>query len=273
MFSRLAGLLGLVLVTGCSGSSSTAPSAGKGVPVAVEPPAVAVKPGPGPGTFAKDFLKALHDGTATPAQLTPAFKKVIAEPVFDADQTLGYSDSAAANWLKPFQGRLPSFALSSPTIVEAALYTGTLPADKPLQFLMRVVKSGDGWAVDWLSLAEVNPATAPAGEPTPQSFAALAFLQALLGHKDDLAAGAMTMAQKKNLAPAFGSEKKPFNAGILKTKFNGYRGNFTGYSLTKVENGIATGELIKADGKKPFTLKLAAGERPNEWLVDEIKID
>lgn len=273
MFSRFAGLLGLVLLAGCSSSSSSTPPAGKGVPVAVDPPSVAANPGAGAGPFAKEFLKALHDGTATPAQLTPAFKKVIAEPVFDADQALGFSDSAAANWLKPFQGKLPSFALSSPTIAEAALYTGTVPAEKPLQFLMRVVKYGDGWAVDWLSLTEVTPATAPAGDATAQSFAALAFLQALLGHKDDLAAGAMTAAQKKNLAPAFGSEKKPFNAGILKTKFNGYRGNFTGYNLTKVENGIATGELVKADGKKPFTLKLAAGERPNEWLVDEIKVD
>ncbi len=273
MFSRFAGLLGLVLLAGCSSSSSSTPPAGKGVPVAVDPPSVAANPGAGAGPFAKEFLKALHDGTATPAQLTPAFKKVIAEPVFDADQALGFSDSAAANWLKPFQGKLPSFALSSPTIAEAALYTGTVPAEKPLQFLMRVVKYGDGWAVDWLSLTEVTPATAPAGDATAQSFAALAFLQALLGHKDDLAAGAMTAAQKKNHAPAFGSEKKPFNAGILKTKFNGYRGNFTGYNLTKVENGIATGELVKADGKKPFTLKLAAGERPNEWLVDEIKVD
>lgn len=273
MFSRLAGLLGLAFVAGCSGSSSSTPApTGTGVPVAVEQPAVAANRGPGAGLFAKDFLKALHDGTATPAQLTPAFKKVIAEPVF-GDEAHGFSDPAAANWLKSFQGKLPSFALSSPTIVEAALYTGTVPAEKPLQFLMRVVKSDNNWAVDWLSLTEVAPATAPAGEPTPQSFAAAAFLQALLSHKHDLAAGAMTLALKKNLAPAFGSEKKPFNAGILTTKFNGYRGTFTGYALTNVENGVATGELVKADGKKPFTLKLAAGERPGDWLVDEIKID
>jgi hypothetical protein len=224
------------------------------------------------GLFAKNFLAALHEGKATPTQLTPAFKKAIAEPVFDADRALGYSDSAAENWLKQYQGKLAGYTLTSPRTDTVALLSGGIPAEKPLQMLLRLARHENRWAVDWFSLTEVNPAESTAAA-TPQSFAAAAFLQALLGHKDDLAAGAMTTGFKKSLAPALGSESRLYNVGILKTKFNGYRGAATGYTLAKAEGGTATGELIHAGGKRPIALKLVAGERPDEWLVDEIKID
>lgn len=265
-------LLGFLLAVGCAKPSSAPPAPAGGAPaVTLETPPKA-DAGPEAGPFAKDFLAAMHEGTASAAQLTPSFKKAIAEPVFDADRARGFSDTAAENWLKQFQGKLGGFALSSPRIDTVALYTGTIKAEKPLQLLLRLARHENRWTVDWFSLAEVSPVESTAAV-TPQSFAAAAFLQGLLGHRYDLAAGAMTTGFKKSLAPALGSETRLFNVGILKTKLDGYRGPATGYLLTKAEDGTATGELIRADGKRPFALKLVAGERPDEWLVDEIKVD
>ncbi len=266
---RVATVLGLSLAIGCA-----KPTAAPAPPTADVPLAVPTKSDPGPeaAIFAKDFLAALHDGKATAAHLTAEFKKAIAEPVFDADRARGYSDAAAENWLKQFQGKLGGYTLASPRIDTVALYTGEIKAEKPLYLLLRLVRHESRWSVDWFSLAELSPAESAAAV-TPQSFVAVAFLHGLFGHKDDLAAGAMTPGLKKSLAPALGSEARLFNVGILKTKLNGYRGTATGYQLAQAEGGTASGELIHAGGKKPFALKLVAGERPDEWLVDEIKVD
>jgi hypothetical protein len=263
--------IAILLVVGCTKPSAPPATGVGGAPAVTLETPPKTDTGPKAGRFANDFLSALHDGKATAGQLTPTFKKVIAEPVFDADRVHGYSDSAAENWLKQFQGKLGGFSLSSPRIDAVALYTGTVKAEKPLHLLLRLVRHENRWTVDWLSLSEVAIDTATA--VTPQSFAASAYLQALLGHRYDLAAGAMTTGLKKSLAPALGSESRLYNAGILKTKLDGYRGPATGYALAQAEDGTASGELIHAAGKKPFALKLVAGERPNEWLVDEIKVD
>lgn len=271
MLLRVATVLGLAFVSGCSKPVPAPPPAPRGAnsPAAAKPKA---EPGPETATFAKDFLAAVNEGKATAAHLTAEFKKVIAEPVFDADRARGYSDAAAENWLKQFQGKLAGYSLASPRIDVVALFTGEINAEKPLRILLRLVRHESRWCVDWFSLTEVNPVAASEAL-TPQSFAALAFLHGLLGHRYDLAAGAMTTALKKSLAPALGSEARPFNAGILKTKLDGFRGAATSIHLKNAEGGTASGELILANGKKPFSLKLVAGERPDEWFVDEIKVD
>ncbi len=269
MALRLACLIGTILAVGCTKpTSAPAPPVGDPPVAAIPKDDADVKA----ALFAKDFLAALHDGKATAAHLTAEFKKAIAEPVFDADRARGYSDAAAENWLKQFQGKLSGYTLASPRIDTVALYTGEIKAEKPLLLLLRIVRHESRWTVDWFSLAEVGMADSTVAV-TPQSFAAAAFLHGLLGHKDDLAAGAMTVALKKSLAPALGSEARLFNVGILKTKLNAYRGAATGYALAKAEGGTAAGELVSANAKKPFALKLVAGERPDEWLVDEIKVD
>lgn len=272
MVLRSLSWLGLLLAIGCSKPTSAPPAPVGGAPaVTLETPPKS-DPGPEASVFAMSFLTALQEGKATAMQLTPTFKKAIAEPVFDADRAIGYSDSVAENWLKQFQGKIGGYTLSSPRVDTLVLYTGVIRAEKPIQILLRLVRIDNRWLVDWFSFAEVTSAESTYAV-TPQSFVATAFLHGLLGHRYDLAAGAMTPGLKKSLAPALGSETRLFNAGILKTKLDGYRGQATGYSLAKAEDGTASGELIHANGKKSFALKLVAGERPDEWLVDEIKID
>jgi hypothetical protein len=277
MSARFACLLGVLLAAGCTKPSPNPPLAEKDKPTtpgAASPQAAAADPNAAvaAGLFVKDFLTAVHAGTATAAQLTPQFKKVVAEPVFDADKQLGYSDSVADNWLKQYRGKLPSFTTSSPgTDGDAAFFTGTVPAEKPVQLAVRLVKSGGGWIVDWLSVAEVGPVTLPAdAAPT---FAAAAFLAALLAGNDTQAAGLMALETKKQLAPPFGGETRPYSPGILKTKLDGYRGPFTGFTIAKADGNIVTGELTGAAGKKAFALTLVPGERPFDRLVADVKID
>lgn len=279
MSSRLVCWLGVLLAVGCMkqasvppGPEKDKPAKGADVPAAVVP-AVTPAPTTDPTAFAKDFLKAVHEGTATAAQLTPQFKKVIAEPVFEADQALGYSDSAANNWLKQYQGKLiaPSVYVFG-SDANAQLFTAFLPGEKPRAVTLRLAKGDGVWLVDWFLPAEVATALLPqSGDAS--AFAAAAFLEAMIGQNSHAAAGLMALDAKKRLAPAFTGEKRPFNAGILDQKLAAYRGAFTGFTLTKVENGVATGELSGATTKKPFTLKLVAGERSFDWLVDDVKVD
>ncbi|QEL14703.1 hypothetical protein [Limnoglobus roseus] len=281
MTSRLVLWVGVLLAVGCTKPSPNPPLPEKDKPRKTDDapsfaPAAVTIPGTAgvdAATFANTFLKSVHEGTATAAQLTPQFKKVIAEPVFEADHALGYSDAAADNWLKQYQGKL-----TAPSVYDfgsdanAHLFTGFLPGEKPRFLTLRLAKAENSWRVDWFFPAEVGSAAIPKSGDAP-TFAATAFLESLLGHNSPLAAGVMAPDAKKRLAPAFSSEKRPFNAGILDTKLTVYRGNFTGFTLAKVENGTATGELTGPGTKKPFTLKLVPGERSFDSLVDDVKVD
>jgi hypothetical protein len=269
MIARCCLLMGLLIAVGCTKPSPNPPlPPGTKTGTAVAGPTATIDP----AAFAKEFVKAIHDGKATATQLTPQFKKVIAEPVFEADQALGFSDPAADKWLDNYIGKLANATLSAPTTDgDALMFTGTVPAEKPMQLTLRIVKSGSGWLVDWFFPAEVSPVSVPT--LNAQSFAAAAFLEGLFGRKDILAAGMIAPSAKKYLAPPLGSEKSAFNKGRLGQKLAEYRGGFTGFTITNVTNDSVTGDAIKGDAKKPFTLKMVKGERPFEWMVDEIKID
>jgi hypothetical protein len=43
--------------------------------------------------------------------------------------------------------------------------------------------------------------------------------------------------------------------------------------MDTIDGSSVSGQLTKGDVKKPFTMKLAKGQRAYEWLVDELKID
>ncbi len=274
---RIVTWVGVLLTVGCTKPTPNPPLPEKDQPRKVADATTpgqtpTATPGVDPLSFAKDVLKAIHEGGATAAQLTPQFKKVIAEPVFDADQAAGYSDSAADSWLKQYQGKLtaPSvYAFGADA--NSQLFTGFLPGEKPRAFTLRLANVNGSWLVDWFLPAEVDPATIPKTGDAP-TFAAAAFLEALLGSNTPLAAGLMAPDAKARLAPPFRGEKRPFNAGILGTKLTTYRGNCTGFSITKTEGGTVTGELL-GPAKKSFALKLVPGERPFDWLVDDVKVD
>src|SRR5439155_1174880 len=121
---------------GCGKSEPPAAPADKGKEKAPPGPEPGPGPNPTPGPnppraaavdpaaekAATDFLKAVGDGAAEAAALTPAFLKAVGKPVaFDADKARGYSTDEAANWLRRVGGGLnfglPDSSARSPDAV------------------------------------------------------------------------------------------------------------------------------------------------------------
>lgn len=278
-------LLAALLTAGCSKPPRPKPAAKAGAPagptpaaesppsptlsVPAAPPAPTGDPAADARASADAFLKAVAAGTATPAMLTPEFKKVIAEPVFSDDVAKGYSDDAAGQWLARFRGS------PAPPVADVQ---GTGEAyvlavrGGPDRVDLRVVRSGGGWLADWYVSAPTagSETPLPGGEAAFRAFAAVAFLDALAGKDDRLAEGLMTPRYKAELAPPFGSDKRGYNRGTLANKLAGFRGVAAGAHVTKVDGGIVTGE---SGGKKSFILKLVRGGRPWDWLVDDVTTD
>ena len=90
----------LAILPGC-GETTPPPTA-----VAIPTPTLTISAAPQPEArgpveaAGKVFLRTVGQGTASPKDLSPNFKKVIAPPVFEADKALGYSDDRAELWLK-----------------------------------------------------------------------------------------------------------------------------------------------------------------------------
>src|SRR5262245_16718042 len=115
--TRILVLLLCLAAAGCTKPTSF-PDPKQPAPYKADAPSPVLSvPGPAaptdPAGAARAFLAAANAGTATAAQLTPEFKRVIAPAVFAADQANGYSDAVADEWLKQFRGRLPSPTLNT----------------------------------------------------------------------------------------------------------------------------------------------------------------
>lgn len=254
---------------------------------AAAPPAPPIPPGQDPRPagekFAREFLTALNDGKATPAQLTDAFKKVVAPPVLPTDKDRGYSDLVAGDWLRQFAGRVSAAPLTAGALtVDAVVVAGPPPAAAALPIgrtVVRVVKAGAEWKVDWLHQAPPTGTPVPLtgeGDDLAARFAAAAFVETALAKSFDLAETLVAPATRAKLAPSLGGEDavRGYNRSILRSKLDNFRGPATGYAVAKKDmagsGATVTGELLAgADRKRPFTLKLTRGPKPGEWLVED----
>lgn len=265
--TRSLALMVLLVVAGCTKPTTFPEPKTPGGYKADASPTVSI-PNPAttdPAGVAKNFLAAANAGTATAAMLTPEFKKVVAPAVYQDDHAKGYSDAAADGWLKRFQGRLASPQLSA---AQGAGFTGSAGAEK---FVLRVANG----QIDWFQATPgITQWAHPVVEPTKadEQFVAVAFLTALVGKDDRLAAGLMAPALREHLAPPFSSDKIGYNRGILEGKLAQLRGGHTGFALNALTGDTAVAGLIAegTPGKKSLTLKLAKGPRPGEWLVADV---
>jgi hypothetical protein len=259
-----------------TGSDATTEAVTLSVPGAATPQTPTGRDGRGAEAFAGQFLKAVNDGTATPAMLTPQFKKVIAEPMFESDKAVGYSEVGAESWLARLKGKLPGVRPTAEVIGtggEALGYAGGFGGPGQwTAYALRVASAGGVYQADWLGVAPVegwHNAFTPGG---PAGFPAAAFLQSVVAGDDRLAAGLMSSAMKARMAPPFESDKAlGFNRGLLAGKLADLRGTAKRYKLSVVNGAEATAELIADTGPKPLALKFVKGERPWDWLVDDIQ--
>ncbi len=276
--------IAIILAAGCSKPPAYAT---KAAPIVVAAPPSA-KPGevtaPASTTdaknaaeaYAKEFLAAVQTGKASAAMLTPAFKKWIADPLSPEDRELGYSDTIAGQWLERFLNTVPAPALTAAAgSGETYAITGVVAGDAPKHIALRITKLNGAWRTDWFFASGVAPvsATLPAGDDAHPTFAAIAFLDGLLGNSDRIAEGTMSTTFKMGIAPPFPADKRGYNRGILSSKLGEFRGGFTGYAIAKVEAGNVTGELSKGVATKPFTMKLVKGDRPTDWLIADFRMD
>jgi hypothetical protein len=279
--TRIAGLVvfASAIAGGCKKPSARTKPTGNDTgpePVTLAVPGAATvgRSANGAEAFAGQFLKAVNDGTATPAMLTQQFKKVIAEPVFESDRAAGYSEIGAASWLAQFKGKLPG-AVVGPAVVgtdpNAPGYCVLIDASPKITFPLRVVPATGGWQADWFGVSSgVAPQSVLSGGPA--GFSAIAFLGAVAAKDDRLAEVLMTPVLKARLAPPFDSDKaRGYNRGILSGKLSDLRGSATGFTLDRVDGSAVTATFAAGGAKKSVTLKFIKGERPWDWLVDDIQ--
>jgi hypothetical protein len=218
-------------------------------------------------------LIALVEGKASPDLLTVEFKKVIAEPVFEAEKAEGFSNTTSAAWL----ARLGNTVMSSEVKVESlgtALTYAVAATTDGKRALLRLAPSGTSWKIDWYQPALAGTPTFPltgTEADVGRRFTACAWIEALMGQEQDKAEGLLTSSLKGKLAPPFKSDMaRGYSRSILKSRFAEYVQGATAYTLDAVSNGKATLILTTRSGTRKLILSLVPGPRAGEFLIDQL---
>lgn len=277
-------LLGMLGLVGCGSGS---PPAGKTQNTGSEKAPLASIPGSKPSTpesaapptesavrFAGEFLTSLRDGKANPTQLTPAFKKIIAEPITEADRSQGYSDWATEQWLQAIGKRVGQGSPAAIPLGSDSVIVTVAPSATAGRTALRVIRSGTAWLVDWLHVAPAGVAIefTGSGEVLAARWATATFLEPALAGETRLAEAALSAVGKAKLAPPLGGDDttRGYNRGILGVKLSAFRGGAVGATLSRIDGSSATGDLLGVGGdRRTFTLKLVPGSTPDLRLVDD----
>jgi hypothetical protein len=215
--------------------------------------------------FAADFLKAVKAGKGDPAQLSAEFKKVYAPAELEAEKAQGYSDAAAGQQLKFVATEVGDDL----TVVTAdgrfVLFVAKGKAGE--RTLVRVADDG-GLKIDWLG---VSPKNLPEmkfakGEGDAAQFAAMAFLDAALTRKFQLAEGTLSDAGRAKLGASVIDGK--YNFGAFKNKLEELFGGATQYTVSSATKDTVTAGV----GGRTATLKLVPGRSAADMKVDQVEV-
>lgn len=277
-----------------SGKKEEAPKPGdppsKGTPGKTDPGttggAAEVRPTDSAQTAAEKFVKDFRDGAIKAEELSPAFLKVVGLPLgpFEPDKQRGYSTDAAVSWLRAVRGGLGDASFGVPTGhagAGVAVFHGSLQPKEKGHFLVRVVQDGPAWKLDWFqvsNLAADDPRKPQSADEPFQDFAARAFLDAVADRgamspdtRVLLAGALLTPKYRAAVGADPGNQDKmagyDFNPGWLKTKLPSLTEEAEGYALTPTGGNEVRAVLRKGGATKPFTLELAKGANPGQWLV------
>lgn len=282
-------LLALLMLAGC-GQSTPTPAKGKlstvpttTGPAAATTPTTKATPKADPAAVqdavaaAKTILASLRVGIPEPAAFTPDFKKLIGPPATAADQKNGFSDWAAEQWLKSFQGKVAAENVTGVDLAPAVLVTSAPPENVVSvgRAVLRMVKVGDRWQADWLHVGPAgNPVSLAEASPDLSArFVAAAFIETVLAGEMALAESLLTPALRARLAPPLGAaDTLGFNRTLLINTLNNFRESATGYENLQIritgDKATAQGHLIADKSPRPFELTLTR-DGPT-WKVDEL---
>lgn len=222
---------------------------------------------------AAKFVKAVQDGKATSAMLTPAFKKVIAPPELESDKAAGYSESGVRTWLSGLKEQSGDKDMvlkhsTSDLAIAKSHYSGAAQ-DGPANTYLWLVRSGSSWLIQDVVIDYVFSEFAiPDGEQAATQFAAWSFADAVAKKNISKAEARMTKALKAKLAPPlFDSDKEQ---GYSSTKLkSALEDLFPGVRrVVKIESSLLAGKFfLTVDGSKTIGFKLT----PGEFLIDELQ--
>lgn len=235
--------------------------------------------------FATAFRRDLVQGTAKTDALSPAFLKAVGKPwSFPGDDKAGYSANNAVSFLnRASQGVNFGLEIKREQAVNVVYLRGAL--QQPGGYCLRLVKVGDAWKVDWLSVSSVDASsitTTPTADGAAQAFVVSAFVEALADNgdarKDDrhlLLAATMTKELRGKWAPLVFDQDRTagydYGPAKLNTEAVKLGGKTTGYTASRVGDlPEFKVELTKPGEKKALTVKLEKGTGPNEWLVSDV---
>jgi hypothetical protein len=221
---------------------------------------------------ATDFLKAVQEGKATSASLTPAFKKAIAPPELEADKAVGYSESGVQAWLTTAKATATSDGLK----IEAATADFAFASAGGVKgkTYLRLLRVAGDWLIDYaISGAAAANATLPGGEQAGPAFAASAFADALIVKNFTAVEALLTKAARAKLAPPlFETDKEQ---GYSRSKLQSALGDLLSGQLTVASLSFGPGsakiELSAAGVKKSLDLKLVSGPTPGSFLIDDLQ--
>jgi hypothetical protein len=238
----------------------------------------------GVGKDAVDFLSAVGAGTAKASQLSTGFLKGVGLPVeLQSDKAKGYSADAAEHWLREVGKKLTGMGpmAESSQAGDVAVFRGQFIGGT---YSLRMVKEGDSWKVDWLSLSSVNPppaGAAPSADALLQGFAATAISAAVCDKdatpKDEriavIAAG-LTPAFRTKWADPFDGDKAKgydYSPAKLAVKVGEIGNGADAVSISPAGDATFKAEVTKAGGAKAaYIVRLAKGTSPGQWLVESI---
>jgi hypothetical protein len=238
------------------------------------------------GQEAIHFLTAVGAGTARADQLSSGFVRLIGLPVeLPGDKARGYSPDAAESWLRRVGAKLTGMGPMTESFQagDVAVFRGRFTGGT---YWLRMVKEAGAWKADWLSLSSVETTgTSPAGSASAethlQSFAATAVATALCD-KDAMPreerltviAAGLTPAFRQNWAEPFDGDKlkgydhSPAKLGV---KVGGIGNLCQSVAMTPTGPATFQMEVTRTSGEKAsYTLKLAKGPTPGQWLVESI---
>jgi hypothetical protein len=268
----------LALLPGC-GEPAAPPTATVAPALSIPAP-----PQPTPETrgpveaAAKAFLRSVGAGTASPRDLSPNFKKVIAPPVFDLDKAQGYSDDRAELWLKSLAPNASAASVACPL---ATNDLGFVVAGAPNgRTLLRLVKHGHEWLVDWYQ----NTASQPMLPGSPSAtdadeaaawFATAAFVESIGQGQLAAAESFLTPAAKAKLSPPiFDADNAPgYNRSKLPEELKKLASPgaiLAGFKLNRAEAGFAG--TVECKGGGTLVLVLARGTSTGEWRIQDVRV-